>query len=130
MPSLRIHCAISKKRTGCDFKKLHQWIDSSQKELGKNHRKIHHALNDIELNKIKFFWDREKGTGWGDKAVIEWLFHITLDNLETAYKLSQKTYGDQTFNYFQFGLQHNGYIYCLFQRKTFNELKTNFQKNN
>jgi type I restriction-modification system DNA methylase subunit len=125
MPNLYTHCAISKKRTGFDFKELHQWIDESQKELGKNHRKFHHSLNDSELKKIKKHWDREKGEGWGDKAVIEWLFHIAIDNLETAYKYSKLSYGDQTYNYFQFGLLSNGFIDCKFKRKKVYELKQN-----
>ena len=34
MPRGNTHCAISKKRTGFDFKELHKWIDENQKEDG------------------------------------------------------------------------------------------------
>jgi len=42
MPSLRIHCRISKDRTGESFKELHEWIDEPQKDLGINHRTERH----------------------------------------------------------------------------------------
>ncbi len=104
MPSLNVHCAISKERTNFDFRELHQWIDEPYKTLGKNHRMKRHAYNESEENQIRNFWEDKMGEGWGDKAVIEWLFHITIDNLETAYKVSKKRYGKRAFNFFRFGL--------------------------
>jgi len=54
----------------------------------------------------------------GEKAVIEWLFHIALDNLATAWRMSNKSfsYGPKTYNLMQFGLSKSGYIHCDFKR--------------
>jgi len=59
-----------------------------------------------------------KGKDWAKKAVIEWLFHIALDNLVTAFRMSNKSfsYGHKTYNLMQFGLSKSGYIHCDFQR--------------
>ena len=84
MPNVQTHCEISLKRTGQEFKELHEWIDETQKYFEENHRIERHTLNDTYLKYI-----REK---WGDKAVVEWLFHIALDNLETANKFSIGVY--------------------------------------
>ena len=89
MPNLGAHCAISKQRTGVAFEELHRWIDSPAEELGSDHRIIRHAYTRDDANKIRRYWDRKKGSGWGDKAVIEWLFHIAIDNIHTAFKFSQ-----------------------------------------
>lgn len=105
MPSKRVHCAISKGRTGFDFEELHKWIDEPYETLGKDHRTKRHAYNKAEAKKIKDFWNDKKGDGWGDKAVIEWLFHITVDNLETTFKFAKRKYGkDKAYNFFKFGL--------------------------
>lgn len=80
MPDIKTHCEISLKRTGQDFKELHEWTDESQKFFQENHRIERHTFHDVYLDYIK--------KTWGDKAVIEWLFHIALDNLETANKFS------------------------------------------
>ena len=77
MPSLWVHCAISRERTGDNYKELHEWIDAPHKEKGINHRTERHSFNLKERNFIK--------KTWGDKAVTEWLFHIAIDNLETAF---------------------------------------------
>ncbi|UCH70567.1 MAG: hypothetical protein JSV29_00870, partial [Candidatus Bathyarchaeota archaeon] len=55
---------------------------------------------------------------WGEKGVIEWLFHIALDNLATAFTMSKKSfsYGRKTYNLMQFGLSKSGYIHCDFER--------------
>ncbi len=45
MPSLRVHCAISKKRTGNSFEELHKWIDELRRELEAGHRRKRHYLN-------------------------------------------------------------------------------------
>jgi hypothetical protein len=41
----------------------------------------------------------------GEKAVIEWLFHIVIDNLATAFGMSGKSfsYGPKTYNRMEFG---------------------------
>jgi hypothetical protein len=96
MPSLKEHCDISKKRTGKEFRELHEWIDAPKEYLGINHRIERHADNEMYRTVII-----EK---FGDKAVIEWLFHIAIDNLQTAYKASHAVYKDRTFNYYRFAL--------------------------
>ncbi len=87
---LKTHCAMSVDRTGFDFNSLHQWIDKSQKQKGVNHRNQRHHFNIKDKETIKKFWDKKKGKGWGEKALQEWLFHIALDNLNTAFKLQNK----------------------------------------
>lgn len=131
MPNLRTHCAISKKRTGYGFEGLHKWIDEPAKEYGMNHRIKRHYLNDKDLKNIKKFWDRKKGKGWGQKAVIEWLFHIALDNMDTAFKFSKQewSYGNRAFNHMEFGLANNGFIHCDFNYKDDNELHALFEDN-
>ena len=118
MPGVRVHSAISKKRTGFSFGELHEWIDEGAKEKGVDHRQERHYFNRKDLKAIKDHWDKTKGKAWGKKAVIEWLFHIALDNLQTAYKMSLKedSYGQNTFNYIGITLNPNGYIACDFRR--------------
>jgi len=118
VPSVRVHCAISKKRTGFGFKELHTWIDGDAEEAGVDHRKKRHYFNRKDQREIKDYWDAKKGKGWGEKAIVEWLFHIALDNLETAYKLSLKagSYGANTYNCIEVVLNPNGYIDCEFKR--------------
>jgi hypothetical protein len=50
----------------------------------------------------------------GEKAVVEWLFHIALDNLDTAFKMSQKIYGDRTYNIMKFGLSAHAWFKISF----------------
>jgi len=50
------------------------------------HRKERRHFNRKDYKAIKDHWDKTKRKGWGQKAVIEWLFHLALDNLQTAYK--------------------------------------------
>ena len=118
MPSVKTHCAISEKRTGYAFGKLHEWIDEDAEELGVDHRKRRHYFNRKDQKQIKDYWDAKKGEGWGEKAVVEWLFHIALDNLETAYKFSLRkdSYGANTYNCIEFAFKRNGYIDCEFKR--------------
>jgi hypothetical protein len=127
MPNHKTHCAISKKRTGYAFSDLHRWIDEHQKEYGSDHRIKRHAYNKNETKKIKEYWEDKRGKGWGRKAVVEWLFHIALDNLETAFKVSKQVYGLNTYNYIQFGLANSGYIYSDFDRCFDNDLKEIFE---
>ena len=106
MPNHKTHCAISKKRTGFDFSELHKWIDENQKEDGINHRRKRHYYNETDKKSIKEHWNKEKdnrGKPLGEKALVEWLFHIAIDNLETAYKFSSKkfSYGVKTYNYIE-----------------------------
>jgi hypothetical protein len=126
MPNLATHCAISKKRTGFDFKELHEWIDSPAAELGYDHRTVRHAYNVKEERQIIDYWDKKK-RGYGEKAVVEWLFHIAIDNMSTAFKKSYKVYGDKTFNYFEIGISKSQYIYQDFETKDESSLKTHFK---
>ena len=123
MPSLSVHCAISKKRTGNDFAELHKWIDAPKSEYGFDHRIERHYYNEKDKNQIKKYWG-SKGNGLGEKAIIEWLFHIAIDNLVTAFNMSNQffSYGEKTYNFMQFGLSRSGYIHCNFDRKDENEL--------
>jgi len=117
MPPLKTHCAISKKRTGNDFAELHRWIDEPTRGLGYEHRMARHYLNEEDKNTIK--------GRWGEKALIEWLFHIALDNLSTAFKMSKQwfSYGDKTYNFMEFGLNKSGYIHCNFRTVEEHELQ-------
>lgn len=118
MPSVRTHCAISRKRTDFAFRGLHEWIDEDAKNVGVSHRKKRHYFNLKDQKTIKDYWNKTKGKGWGEKAIVEWLFHIAIDNLETAYKLSLKegSYGRNTYNCMQVVFNPNGYIDCEFKR--------------
>ena len=84
MPSVNIHCEISKERTGSEYKELHEWIDKPHEYIGFNHRIERHAF----LTDYKDYIEKK----WGEKAVVEWLFHIDIDNLETANKFAYDVY--------------------------------------
>jgi hypothetical protein len=128
MPSVKTHCAISQIRTGKNFAELHEWIDEPARKLGADHRMKRHSYNENNKNYIKRYWD-SKGEGLGEKAVIEWLFHIALDNLSTAFKMSKKrfSYGDKAYNLMHFGLSKSGYIHCKFERVDEDELDSIFE---
>lgn len=119
MPSKKTHCAISQQRTDFAFGKLHDWIDEGAKTTGVDHRKERHHFNLADKKAIKDYWDKAKGKGWGEKAVIEWLFHIALDNMDTSYKMSLKSrsYGRNTYNCIKIHLHPNGFINCTFTRE-------------
>jgi hypothetical protein len=127
MPKLATHCAISKKRTGYDFRELHEWMDSPAAELGYDHRTIRHAYNTKEEKQIIAYWDKKKGRGWGNKAVVEWLFHIAIDNMSTAFKKSYKVYKEKTYNYFELGMSGNGYIFQDFDTLDEDKLAKHFE---
>jgi hypothetical protein len=129
MPSLKKHCAISKKRTGRSFAKLHRWIDESTKNLGVDHRIERHHYNEDDKNTIKKYWD-SIGKGLGEKAVVEWLFHIAIDNLDNAFKMSKQkfSYGHKAYNLMEFGLSKSGYIHCNFKRVDERELSSIFKE--
>ena len=117
MPSLRVHCAISKQRTGFEFAELHRWIDEGARTMGVSHRRKRHYFNVEDQRIIKDYW-KKMGNDRAEKAVVEWLFHIALDNLETAYKfsLNKNSYGANTYNHIDVVLNPNGYIDCRFDR--------------
>ena len=111
MPKLKIHIAISKKRTGESYEELHKWIDNNEESEGVDHRSKNHFYTN-ELRKYVY------SNFGGHKAVSEWLFHIALDNLDTSvtndwmHKIS-----DENFN--KFGFKGNGFIY--YESNEFNE---------
>lgn len=117
MPGVKVHCALSKERTGFPFAELHRWVDMSARNPGVNHRKKRHYYNLRDHKTIQDYWDEKKGKGWGEKAVVEWLFHIAMDNLETAYKVSSKeeSYGADAYNCIRVVFNPNGYIHCRFR---------------
>jgi len=97
---------------------LHEWIDEDAEHLGVDHRKKRHYFNRKDQREIRDYWDKKRGRGWGEKAIVEWLFHIALDNLETAYKLSRSedSYGANAFDGIEIVFNQNGYIDCRFDR--------------
>ena len=128
MPSLKTHCAISKKRTGRAFAELHKWIDDPTKKLGVDHRTKRHYYTEYNKKYIKKYWDSIE-EGLGEKAVIEWLFHIAIDNLWTAFKMSKKSfsYGRKAYNLMEFGLSESGFIHCNFKRVDDDKLNSIFE---
>lgn len=129
MPNLKAHCAISYQRTGFSFEELHQWIDNppDAKYLGSDHRIERHAYTKEDMNTIKDYWDRRKGPGWGEKAIIEWLFHIAIDNISTAFKYSKSHYGKNTYNLIEIGIATSGFINVKFNRASDKQLKNKFK---
>jgi hypothetical protein len=119
MPSFEAHCILSEKRTGQSFEELHRWIDEPREEYGPDHRIKRHSYNKEEAEFIS--------SKWGDKAVVEWLFHIAIDNLVTAYKFSKKTYGDKTFNYFRIGISPATFVYMDIETLSKDALKHEFR---
>ena len=130
MPSIRAHCAISRQRTGFDFEELHRWIDHhpEAKILGADHRIERHAYTNKDMEYIKAYWEQVKGSGWGDKAVIEWLFHIAIDNISTAYKLSRPHYRENTYNFIKIGIENSGFVNADFDRLDDYQLRRSFNK--
>lgn len=84
MPNLKVHCDISKRRTGKTYEELHKWMDQASESLKHNHRLERHFF----ISEYKDFIEEK----WGAKAVVEWLFHIAIDNLETANKFAVEEY--------------------------------------
>lgn len=102
MPVNRFHCALSKKRTGQDYKELHKWIDDGCGIRGKDHRNSkRHTYNEETLRDIKKLF--------GDEAVGEWLFHIAIDYLDTMM-YNKWNYQGGDINYVEFGFKNNGFI--------------------
>ncbi len=110
MPSNKVHCEISEKRTkGNSYQELHKWMDEASGYIGQDHRLERHFYTEEYRKYIA-----EK---WGDKAVVEWLFHIAIDNLETANKFAIEAY-KQSFE--EIGIKFNGKMIsqCKFIKMT------------
>ena len=91
MPDIETHCKISLKRTkDKEFRELHKWIDEGQKFLKHNHRMERHFFT----QEYKEYIEKK----WGQKAVVEWLFHIAIDNMETANKFAVAKYGVRSYD--------------------------------
>ncbi|MFW9881497.1 MAG: hypothetical protein ACFFG0_51185 [Candidatus Thorarchaeota archaeon] len=121
MPELRAHCKISRDRTSEEFEDLHRWIDNppEAKILGVNHRIKRHAYKVEDEEYIKNIW--------GEKGVIEWLFHVAIDNIHTAYKLAKKYYGVKAFNFIQIGINPDtNFIYVDHDRVSKRDLSDIF----
>jgi len=104
MPSNRVHCAISMKRTGKTYQELHSVIDDNKEDRTANHRsKNHYYTNELKDYIYKRFSRAE--------TVSEWLFHIALDNLDT-YITNEWNYNKNTFNFIKFGFADNDFIHC------------------
>ena len=80
MPELKIHCKISKERTGKEFADLHEWMDDGYKYLGRDHRFERHSGAYIEYVKET----------WGKEGVCEFLNHIIEDFKGTLAKYEGK----------------------------------------
>jgi len=119
MPNFKTHCFLSKLRTEKNYAELHKWIDID-KEKGSDHRQTNHyyskELRDYIINK------------WDKKAAVEWLFHIAIDNLQTAFLISKDNdcYGESAYNYFKFGLFQNKFVLCDCDSIAENDLKEIF----
>lgn len=115
MPSLWTHCAISKKRTGKDYKELHKWIDGAK---GIDHRQVNHFYTTKLKNIVSENFD-------GAEAVGEWLFHVALDNLATSIKNDKKNLKKKD-NLFKFGFEDNGFIHFEQQKLESDKLQKEF----
>jgi len=103
MPIGKVHRAISKKRTGKSYEKLHRWIDDNKDTRGVNHRNKNHYYTE-ELRQYVF------SNFGGHEAVSEWLFHIALDNLDTSVTNDwMRKVSDSNFH--KFGFQDDGFIH-------------------
>lgn len=111
MPKIEVHCAISKQRTGNDFKELHEWIDEPGTKKGPQYRLERHKYTEEDRDFIKKTWDTKLGPGWGNKAIVEWLFHISMDYLDVGFKLSSTVYQNNENNVFMFGFNDQGNIH-------------------
>lgn len=107
MPSKEVHKKISKHRTNNDFEELHKWMDEATEYLGPNHRLERHFYTEEYKNFIE--------KKWGKKAVVEWLFHIALDNLETATKFADKVYYS-SYDGIEINFKDGQIISCRFRK--------------
>ena len=96
-------------RTDHEFRKLHEWIDEPRKYLGPNHRIERHSYH-------KGYKDFIKKNFGGNKAVVEWLFHIALDNLVTANKYALQAY-EKPFKSVKVKFQGKNILFCEFDSR-------------
>lgn len=118
MPNQKIHCEISRIRTkGDSYQELHEWMDEASKYIGHDHRLERHFYTE----EYKDYITRR----WGAKAVVEWLFHIAIDNLETANKFAVDEY---KASFEEINIQFDGkdLSQCNFIKRTSGGEKKNF----
>ncbi len=118
MPNLKIHCEISKRRTGDTYEELHRWMDEATEYLGHNHRLERHFFT----SEYKDFITKK----WGPKAVVEWLFHIAIDNIETAHKFAVDEY-QKSFEEIDFKFEGKMISQCNFIKTTSGGNKKTFE---
>lgn len=82
MARLREHMAMSVQRTGKTYRELHVWVDEPRRWLRADHRTERHAYSAA----MKSYVERR----WGKTAVVEWLLHIAMDNIDTALKFMRR----------------------------------------
>jgi len=120
MPSFAVHCKLSEIRTGKKFEDLHRWMDAPHEDLGVDHRTERHAYTRADEQFV-----RQK---WGEKAVVEWLFHIAIDNLDTAFKKAKTVYGgDRAYNFFRFGIASDNFVYIDSEALDDDQLQDEFE---
>lgn len=120
MPTVEEHCKFSLERTKGknDYKELHEWMDEPKSLLGVTHRLFRHTDNSFDREYVK--------ERWGEKGVIEWLFHIAVDNLVTAYRTSNEVYGT-SYNYYRFALSDHGELVIYFDKLSNADLINEFK---
>ena len=118
MPKNDVHCAISKKRTGKTYQKLHSWIDENKDDKSVNHRSKNHYYS----AEIKDIISQNFG---GAEAVSEWLFHIALDNLDTSVS-NDWNYLKINNNFHKFAFEPDGFIHYEEENLEDNEIESEF----
>lgn len=109
MPNNDVHCEISEKRTkGNPYKELHKWMDEASGYIGHDHRLERHFYTEEYKNYITKMW--------GDKTVVEWLFHIAIDNIETANKFAINCY-KQSYEEIDISFDGKMISQCVFVKK-------------
>jgi len=65
---------------------------------------------------------------WDSLAAMN-LFHLAIDNLYTAFKMSSKdvSYGQKTYNLMTSGLSKSGHIHCSFETADKEEFYSDFE---
>ena len=76
---------------------------------------------------IKNYWERKK-PGRGQKAVVEWLFHVAIDNISTALKFARDAYDENAYNIALIGIKENGFIDVDFGRGSDREINRLFKE--
>jgi hypothetical protein len=52
---------------------------------------------------------------------------IAIDNIDTAFKLSKKCYGENTYNLMKIGISTSGFINVHFDRASDSQLRKEFK---